>query len=167
MTATTLGAELLTALDDAVRDAAKGAGAGTDQVVATHVHASGTTRAGVAAEAKLKVADIDRLGVEIQHIHMARSAGRDIKAQASALPGRLARLLPEPIEVMEVSATLGQAVLRTPVEHMQDGGYFDLEVQTQGDLILRRFRVDKAGERQPESWTLTRGQLGRLVDELG
>ncbi len=163
MTSTTLGTDLLAALDDA----ASVAGTAAQQGQPAHVRASGTTRAGDAAEARLTVADVDRLGVEIQRIHMTRSAGRDIGAQASALPGRLARLLPEPVEVVELSATLGQAVLRTPVEHMRNGGYFDLEVQTQGDLILRRFRVDKAGERQPENWTLTREQLGRLVDELG
>ena len=123
------------------------------------------------ATAHVLLDDMDRLGAEVREIRVRSEVARDIAREASTLPGRLDRLLPEPVIPIEVALpgsglAEGQAVLRTPPDRMHDRRYFDLEVWQTGDAVLRRYRVNASGEREPKTWMMTREQLGHLVDEL-
>jgi len=149
-------------LHDQLQAALDAATAGEHAEVAV----AGASPDGREVNATLTVTDVDRLGVRLRRIAVRRPSGRDVVASAAALPGRLERLLSEPLVAVEIAPQLGKATLRTPVDEMRNRRYFDLEIQREGELVLRRFEVDEAGQRQPHEWTLTRQQLGQLVDEL-
>ena len=112
--------------------------------------------------ATLRVRDADRLAVELEGIDVHAPA--DLAERASHLADEL-RPGGERLRAFEVDPGLGGATLRTRPEDIRGGRYFEVEVRP-GGAGLRRHRVDDEGRRQPESFTLTREQLGRLVDTL-
>ena len=61
---------------------------------------------------------------------------------------------------------LGGARFRTAPDEMQEGEFFELEVQKSGQSELGRTKVDDEGNREEVDWAMTRDNLGRLLDEL-
>jgi hypothetical protein len=114
---------------------------------------------GVSAE--VDVTDADRLGVSVRGVRVRTAAPGDIVDQAGRLPDAVA-VLPVRVRPVEVDPTLGGAVLRsTPKRHE----YF--EVRTDGrEATIERLRATPEG-RETLPFTLTREQLGRLVDDVG
>jgi hypothetical protein len=106
---------------------------------------------------------VDRLGVRVRGVRVDRDADQDVTERARVLPDRL-RTLPDRVEPVEVAPSLGGAVLRTRPEDLRGGEYFEVEVGRRSTEVRRVRVVD--GERQPSDFTLTREQLGRLLDEL-
>lgn len=139
------------ALNDAL-DAATGPGT-------IHAENAGTT---VDAD----VVDVDRLGVRVTRLSVRRDRPFDLLEEAKALPERL-RSLPEPLIPVEIDTRLGGAVLRTRPDAIDEGEFFELELHGDRDLELRRLRGGRGQDREAADFTLTRKQLGRLVDELG
>ena len=113
--------------------------------------------------ATVEVEDVDRLGVRVRRVRVDRDRDWDIADTARRLPQTL-RSLPEPVVPQEVSPQLGGAILRTDPERYDGERYFEVEVGRRSAEV-RRVRVSE-GERASEDWTLTREQLGRLLDEL-
>lgn len=72
----------------------------------------------------------------------------------------------ERLWAVEVDPHLGGAVLRTHPEDMADGRFFQLDMTVSGKRTLRRYSVDKNGDRTPQAFDLTRRQLEALVDGL-
>ena len=132
------------------------------------IDGSGTAeveRAG--GRAHVDVEDVDRLGVRVRRVRVERDADWDIQERADALPDRL-RTLPERVKAQEVAPELGGAILRTDPEAYDGERYFEVEVGKRAAEV-RRVRVEAAGAertRSADDWTLTREQLGRLLDEL-
>ena len=118
-----------------------------------------------AAEAEARVVDRDRLGVKVSRVRVRKGAAVDVTQEAAALPGRL-RALPERLVPLEIDKAHGSAVLRTAIDEMRRREFFEVQVAGSRDVDVRRYRVDEAGERQAIDWTMTREQLGRLMDEL-
>lgn len=119
-------------------------------------------------KAEVEVEDVDRLGVRVRRVRVERDEDWDVRERAEALPERM-RSLPEKVEAQEVAPELGGAVLRTDPEAFDGERYFEVEVGKR-DAEVRRVRVGagEAGERtrDGDDWTMTREQLGRLLDEL-
>lgn len=113
--------------------------------------------------ASVDVADVDRLGVRVRRVRVEREAGWDVGEKAHALPDRL-RSLPDRVEPQEVAPELGGAILRTRPEDYDGKRYFEVEVGPRSAEV-RRVKVE-GGERSEDDWTMTREQLGRLIDEL-
>lgn len=117
------------------------------------------------ARASVDVADCGRLGVKVRGVKVRRGRARDIEQTARELPERL-RSLPERVEPVEVDPRLGGATLRSKPEDMQGGEFFQVDVEGERDVEVKRYRARDEGGREPVDWTMTRDQLGRLVDEL-
>lgn len=112
--------------------------------------------------ATLRVRDADRLAVTLDGITVHAPA--DPVARAGGLARDL-RPGGERLRAEEVDARLGGATLRTRPGDMRAGRFFEVVVRPEG-VGLRRHRVDADGRRATEPFTLTREQLGRLVDTL-
>jgi hypothetical protein len=110
--------------------------------------------------AEVDVADVDRLGVSVRGIKIGGGTG-GVLGQAARLP-EATSVLPERVQPVEVDAGLGGAVLRSVPRHRE---YF--EVRTNGhEATIERLRGGPEG-RVRIPFTLTREQLGRLVDDVG
>ena len=118
-----------------------------------------------AAEAEVRVVDSDRRGVKVSRVRVRKPAAVPVTREAAALPDRL-RALPERLTPLEVDPGHGRGLLRTSVEEMRNREFFEVQIDGGRDLDLRRYRVDEGGERQGIDWTMSREQLGRLLDQL-
>lgn len=139
----------MTALGEAAEAAIKGAG-------------EVTVQDGSGRRATLHVRDADRLAVELEGIDVHAPADLGDRA------GHLARELRpggERLRAFEIDPRLGGATLRTHPEDMRGRRFFEVDVHPDG-ARLRRLGVDDAGRRAAEGFTVTREQLGRLVDTL-
>ncbi len=67
---------------------------------------------------------------------------------------------------IEIDTAHGRAILRTDPDAMRRREFFEVDVQSGGDVDVRRLRVDDDGERGEIDWTLTREQLGRVLAEI-
>lgn len=117
-------------------------------------------------EAEIDVRDAGHLGVKIARVRVARGAPIDLQEAAAALPAKV-HALHEPIVPVEVDGRIGHAVLRTRPDAMRKREFFEVDLSAAGDVDVRRYKVDETGDRGAIDWTLTREQLGRLLDELG
>lgn len=110
--------------------------------------------------------DVDQagpIGARVTRIRVTRDQPWDIAERAATLPQRL-RSLPDPIEASEVAPALGGAILRTTREHFDGERYVEVDVRTHSAEV-RQIRV-REGQRSPDPFSLTREQLGRLLEEL-
>lgn len=115
------------------------------------------------AKAVVDVVDADRLGVRVRRVKVTHAEERDVASEAAALPERL-RNLPEHVAPVEVDPGLGGAILRTRPEEMREREFYQVDVGKR-DVEVRRFRAGDEGREQAD-FTMTRGQLEKLVDEM-
>lgn len=142
-----------------------GLGRAIDDALEKSGGASGTIGASAdGAQAEVDVIETDKLGVRVAGVRVRRAGDHDVEETARELPDRL-RALPERVEPVEVSPGLGGAILRTSPDEMQEDEFFEIGVNGPRDIDLKRYKVE-GGERRPADWTMTRRQLGRLLDEL-
>ncbi|MDP2313952.1 MAG: hypothetical protein Q8P41_13680 [Pseudomonadota bacterium] len=114
---------------------------------------------GVSAE--VDVVDLDRLGVSVRGVKVRTAGPGDIARQAERLPGALEGLV-EKVRPVEVDPALGGAVLRSTPRRRE---YY--EVRTDGrEVSVEKLRAGPEG-RARVPFTLTREQLGRLVEGVG
>jgi len=109
-----------------------------------------------------EITEVDRLGVSIEHLQV-RGEGAGVREIAAKVPDAL-RALPERILPIEVAPDLGGAILRSDPADMHNREFY--EARTDGRVVeIERYRCAENGrERIP--FTLTREQLGRVVDGL-
>lgn len=121
-------------------------------------------RVEVEHEGRRAVAEVegaDRFGVQVRSLVVRRDARAPLGAAVEGLPDAL-RSLPERIVPVEVAPALGGAVLRSDPRDVRDREFF--EVRTDGEeTSLRRLRAGPEG-REELPFTLTREQLGRIVE---
>ena len=115
--------------------------------------------------AEIEVGDVDRLGVRVRRVRVSRGAEIDVREAAATLPDRM-RTLHEPVIPIEVDGANGRAILRTDPDEMRRREFFEVDVHGSGDIDVKRLKVRDDGERDDIDWTLTREQLGRLLDEI-
>ncbi len=123
------------------------------------VEADGTT-----LEAELT--DCERIGATVDRLRVRHEQSGDLQAQADAMT-RGQRGLGERLRQVEVEPSLGGAVLRSEPEDMSDGRYWEVSVGEEGrQAELERWKVGEQGQREREPYTVTRGNLGKIVDGL-
>lgn len=114
--------------------------------------------------ATLDVEQVGPIGIRIRKLCVKRPP-LDVGEAAEAYPERM-RALGEPLKPIEIDRRLGGTTLRTKPESMRNGEFFDVEVRSDGQTGIRRLKVDEAGDRREIPWSMTRDQLGRLLDDL-
>ena len=137
------------ALDDALVDLE---GAGTVDVV------------GDRGSAEVEVSQAGEIGVRLRRVRVRRSESREIVSDARRLARGL-RCLPDTLCPVEVDPELGGATLRSHPDSMRDREFFELGL-CGGEAHLSRRKVGQDGSRTDVDWTMTRDDLGRLLDEL-
>ena len=129
---------------------------------------SGEGRVQVEAEdgtaVELDVVDRDRLGATVDRVRVSVPQPGPLPQQAEAIAGRVrdlgGRLVP-----VEVDERLGGGTLRTAPEEIRGGRFYEIGLDGDGATV-DRYQVGDDGARQRQPYTLTREQLGRLVDDL-
>ncbi len=113
-----------------------------------------------------EVSDCDRLGATVERLKVRDPAGGDVRHQAAAMPRRL-RSLGERLLPVEADPELGGAVVRSDPQEMDGGRFWEVSIGDGGrEAELERFQVGDEGQRSRQPYTLTREQLGRVVDGL-
>lgn len=108
--------------------------------------------------AEAEVDEADRLGVRLRRLRLTGP-----RPALSDLP-RALRPLGEPVEVIENEPGLDGGSLRTPLDHIDNDGFFEVEVRGEQVDICRRQRTEHG--REATTFDLTRDALRRLVDNL-
>jgi hypothetical protein len=123
-------------------------------------------------ELTAKLTGLDALALAFEHITLASNALADapierLKVVADALAKRLTYLL-EPISPIEVDADQCIVQMRSNPPQRDDNGtrYYELLVRRGGELGLRRYQRQSAGERRNISAQITREVFLRLVGDL-
>ena len=117
---------------------------------------------------EVEVTDADRLGVSVRGVRVRGPERGDVVGQAQRLPEALG-VLPDRVRPLEVDRALGGAVLRSRsrTPRGEDGTREYFEVRTDGrEVSVEKLRAGPDG-RAAVPFTLTREQLGRLVDDVG
>lgn len=112
------------------------------------------------ARARVDVTAVDGLGVRVRSVRVEVDGAAPVTQRAVRV-AEACRVLGEAVAPVEVDAALGGAVLRGPLRR---DVFHGVDLDPAGAEV-RRWRVTE-GERQPAEFTLTREQLGRLVDDL-
>lgn len=111
--------------------------------------------------AEVDVEDVDRLGVSVHGVRVRGAAPRELRGCVDRLPDAL-DVLADPVTPVEVAPALGGAILRSAPKRREF-----YEVRTDGhEVSVERHRVGPDG-RARVPFTLTREQLGRLVEGVG
>jgi len=114
--------------------------------------------------AQVDVHEVDRLGVRVRRIRVEREDPYDVERVAERWPREL-RDLPDRVEPVEVDPRLGGATLRSRPDELRDDRFIDIEVRGRSAEVHRHTR-NRGGDRESADLTLTREQLGRMVDDL-
>ncbi|MSP54821.1 MAG: hypothetical protein EXR69_04330 [Myxococcales bacterium] len=129
--------------------------------------------------AEVEVVEADRLAVRVMRVRVVAGGGASPAGGAGPAGGRSESLhetatrlaeafrgLPERMIPIEVSPTLGGAVLRSAPEDVRDREYF--EARTDGRVTdLERIHAPAGEERRAVPFTLTRETLRRIVERVG
>jgi hypothetical protein len=112
---------------------------------------------------EVQVLDLDRLGVEVERIKVV-GRGAPLEAVARRLPEAL-QSLPERMVPVEVDPGLGGAILRTDPRDLRGRQFF--EARSDGKSVELERMQGTAEGREKRGFTLTREQLGRIVEGIG
>jgi hypothetical protein len=133
------------------------------QLDAAPAGASTVSAEGPQGRAVVELEDLDRLGARVRRMRVEPTRAASIPDQVAGAVGL--RGLPERLVVVEVDEGLGGGVVRSDPRDMRGKRYFEVGVDGVGGSV-ERFRALPEGGRETEPFTVTREQLGRLVEEL-
>lgn len=120
---------------------------------------------GAEGAVEVDLRDTDRLGAQIDRLRVRVPSGAAPLGEQAESICRRVRHLPERMVPVEVDERLGGGVLRSEPREMRGRRYF--EIGLDGDsATVERYQASEGGGREREPFTLTREQLGRLVDDL-
>lgn len=117
------------------------------------------------ARAHVDVVASGPIGVRVKRVTVQRSRDVAVADAATSVSERLGSVLPERVEPVEVDPALGGAVLRTRPEDIHNREYLEVEIRGTRKVDIRRWRVEDEGRAEAD-WSMTRDQLGRLLDDL-
>ncbi|GEM_PF-1653037 len=112
---------------------------------------------------EVEVVELDGLGAKIDRVRVRVPRPTDLPSQAEQISERV-RGLGERLVPVEVDERLGGGVLRSRPEEMR-GGYYEVGLDGSGATV-ERYGLGDDGVREKQPFTVTREQLGRLVDDL-
>lgn len=113
---------------------------------------------------QVDLADADRLGASIDRLRVSVPDAAPLGEQATGICRRV-RHLPERLVPVEVDERLGGGVLRSDPSDMRGKRYFEIGLDGSGATV-ERYKASPDGGRERQPFTVTREQLGRLVDDL-
>ena len=116
-------------------------------------------------QATVDVVAVDRLGVKVREVRVRRNEPFELVTECESLPERI-RSLPHRVQPVEVDPTLGGGVLRSRPEEMRKKEFYQVDLSGDRSVGVRRYRVQSDGQRKQTDFTLTREQLGDLIDEI-
>jgi hypothetical protein len=116
------------------------------------------------SSAEVDVVDVDRIGVQVRGVRVRREQAYDVEGVAERWPKEL-RDLPDRVQPVEVDARLGGASLRSRPDEMRDDSFVEVDVRG-SEASVHKLRKKPGGGREAVDWTMTRDQLGRLLDDL-
>lgn len=120
--------------------------------------------AGDGWSARIDASKVGPIGVVVDRLRVEGQPG-DIERRAQAIAKDL-RPQGERLDAVEVAPGLGGAILRTRPEDLRGGRFFEVDLDQDGAGLSRQ-RCKAEGGRQAEPFSLTREELGRVVDTLG
>lgn len=123
---------------------------------------AGTITAGAGdITVEVNITDIDRIGVVVDRISVQGGTG-SLHERAQRITDRVT---PDgqSMRPVEIDARLGGGQLRSPVDSRRR--YFEASV-TESAIEIRRNQLTEDNDRTPADLTMTRGQLGELIDQL-
>ena len=115
--------------------------------------------------AEVDVVAVGGLGVKVRRVRFHRNESFDLAEESEQLPQRI-RSLPHRLQPVEVDPVLGGSVLRSRPEEMRRGDFFQVDLHGTREIEVRRIAVGHDGARSDADFTMTREQLGDLIDEL-
>ena len=118
-----------------------------------------------AGRAEVEAAEVGPVGVRLRRLRVERERDVDVAREAERLSDGL-RSLGERVVPTEVDPRLRGATLRTHPDEMREREFFQVDLDAEGAVEVGRTRVTDEGRRDVD-WSMTRDQLGRLLDELG
>ena len=116
-------------------------------------------------EASFQVTAVGPVGVRLTELEIRPPERLDVAEEAERL-GRAVRSLGAELIPIEVDPGLGGAILRTRPDEKRPDEFFELDCERRGKTRLRRLRSMEEGGREPVDFSMTREQLGRLVEEV-
>ena len=116
------------------------------------------------AAAEVDVVEVDRLGARVDRVRVTTPAPGPLARQADGIAERV-RDLGDRLVPVEVDDRLGGGVLRTAPQEIRGRRFFEVELDGEGATV-ERYQVGEDNQRERQPFTLTREQLGRLVDDL-
>lgn len=119
------------------------------------------------ADVEAQVVDVDRLGARLERLSVHHPQGGDLMHQVETMPESL-RALGAPLRPIEVEPSVGGAILRSDPDRKDDSRFWEVRIHDGGkEASLERFSVEPSqGARTAEPFTLSREQLGKVVDGL-
>lgn len=123
---------------------------------------AGTVSAGAGdITVEVDVVDIDRIGIVIDRVSVRGGSG-SLEERAQRVTERV-KPDGQPLRPVEIDPRLGGGQLRSPVDSKRR--YFEANV-TESAIEIRRQQVTEDNDRTPADLTITRGQLGELIEQL-
>ncbi|HJN77861.1 MAG TPA: hypothetical protein QGF58_28350 [Myxococcota bacterium] len=115
-------------------------------------------------KAEIDLVEVGPIGARVKRVRVSVPSAAPLQQQADGICERL-RGLGERLVPVEVDERLGGGVLRSDPNEMNGRRYY--EVGLDGDsATVERYRALDDGGREQEDFTVTRDQLGRIVDDL-
>lgn len=99
---------------------------------------------------------------------IAATGGETLQSWARRCEGPVAGLL-EPLQVLEIDAERGEAILRSndPSRRGEELHYYELLLKGTSEAVMRRYRMPRPnGRREQVAFTLTHEAAARLVGHL-
>ena len=124
--------------------------------------AQATTALGTAV---VDVVAVDRLGVKVRKVSVRREEHYDWVQESERLSQHI-RSLPHRVIPVEVDPILGGAVLRSAPDEMRKSDFYQIDLNADQNIDVRRFQVNSEGDREQIDYTLSRERLEDLIDEL-
>ncbi len=118
---------------------------------------------GADGSVEVEIVELDGLGAKVDRVRVRVPTPSNLPQQAEKISEQV-RGLGERLMPVEVDERLGGGVLRSKPEEMR-GGYYEVGLDGSGATV-ERYRVGDDGLREKKPFTVTREQLGRLVDDL-
>ncbi len=119
------------------------------------------------ARAEVAVVDADRLGVVVERVRVSRTGDAPVSGIAERVHAIARDVRPggDRLVPVEIAPELGGGTLRTAPDRLRGGRFFQIDVDKRGAEV-HRYRADPTEGRVAEPFTMTRDELGRLVDDL-
>lgn len=108
---------------------------------------------------------VDAVGSRLWEVSLIGPAPTDLKARALALADRVTGLL-EPLRLYEADSDIVLLRSEAPALRGQRKAYYEVRLDANGGVNLRRYEVEARSPRVSKAFTLTHDALGKFVSDV-